>query len=398
MKMQAAVLRETGRARPFAESRALEVEEVDLERPGKGQVLVRVASAGLCHSDLSAITGTRPRTLPAVAGHEGAGVVAEIGEGVHDLSVGDKVVMVFVNSCGTCEYCAVGRPNLCQSSWAARAEGSLSDGSRKLAVGGEALHHWSGISSFAEYAVVSRSSLIRIDDDISLLDAAVLGCAVVTGVGSVLNAAKVRAGERVAITGLGGVGLSAVMGAVVAGASTIIAIDTVPEKLSLALELGATHAINGTAPDLVEQVQDITGGGVQHSFEMAGVPAAAASAYSLVRRGGQLVIASLPRPNAVLEIPLASQVSEEKRVLGAYMGSSVATRDIPRYAELFRQGRLPINRLRSEVLALDDINAGFDRLAEGKAVRDVIGFEPALAAEEASLARESGISPRYVHG
>jgi alcohol dehydrogenase len=381
MKMQAAVLRETGRTRPFAASRALEIEEVDLEGPGPGQVLVRVASAGLCHSDLSAISGNRPRALPAVAGHEGAGVVVETGEGVRDLTVGDKVVMVFVNSCGTCEFCAVGRPNLCQSSWTARAEGSLSDGSRKLAVGGEPLHHWSGISSFAEYAVVSRSSLIRIDADIPLLDAAVLGCAVITGVGSVLNTAQVRAGDSVAVTGLGGVGLSAVMGAAVAGASMIVAIDTVPAKLELALELGATHAINGREADAIDQVRDLTRGGVQHSFEMAGVPAATTSAYAMVRRGGQLVIASLPHPDAVLEIPLASHVGEEKRIVGAYMGSSVATRDIPRYAELYRQGRLPIDRLRSAVLPLNDINMGFDRLADGKAVRDVIGFTSALAEE-----------------
>jgi alcohol dehydrogenase len=382
MKIRAAVLRESGRGRPFAVSRALEVEEIDLEGPGAGQVLVRVASAGLCHSDLSAISGSRSRALPAVAGHEGAGVVAEVGEGVRDLSVGDKVVMVFVNSCGLCEFCTVGRSNLCQSSWAARAEGSLSDGSRKLSVGGTPLHHWSGISSFAEYAVVSRSSLIRIDNDIPLLDAAVLGCAVITGVGSVLNTAKVRAGDSVAVTGLGGVGLSAVMGARVAGASTIIAIDTVPKKLALALELGATHAVNGRDPDSADQVRDITDGGVQHSFEMAGVPVAAASAYSMVRRGGQLVVASLPGPSVALAIPLASHVGEEKRIVGAYMGSSVATRDIPRYAELYRQGRLPINRLRSAVLPLDDINIGFDRLADGKAVRDVIGFERVLAGDE----------------
>jgi alcohol dehydrogenase len=374
MKMQAAVLRETGRARPFAASRPLEIEEVDIQGPAAGQVLVQVASAGLCHSDLSAIAGSRPRALPAVAGHEGAGVVVEVGQGVFDLTVGDQVVMVFVNACGLCEYCAVGRPNLCQSSWASRAEGALSDGSRRLTAGGRPLHHWSGISSFAEYAVVARSSLVRIQPDVPLLDAAVLGCAVITGVGSVLNTAQVRAGDSVAVTGLGGVGLSAIMGARVAGASTIIAVDMVPEKRALALELGATHAIDGRDADVASQVRDITGGGVQHSFEMAGVPAATASAYAMVRRGGQLVVASLPHPGAVLEIPLASHVGEEKRVVGGYMGSAVATRDIARYAELYRQGRLPIDRLRSAVLPLDEINTGFDRLADGRAVRDIVGF------------------------
>jgi alcohol dehydrogenase len=382
VKMQAAVLRECGRPRPYTASRPLAIEEIDIEGPGTGQVLVQVASAGLCHSDLSAISGSRPRALPAVAGHEGAGIVAELGEGVTDLNPGDKVVMVFVNACGVCEFCSIGRPNLCQSSWSSRAEGLLAGGARKLAAAGQPLNHWSGISSFAEYAVVARSSLIRIDPAIPLLDAAVLGCAVVTGVGSVLNTAQVRAGESVAVTGLGGVGLSAVMGARVAGAGTIIAIDTVPTKLRLAQELGATHVIDASDLEAVSKVRDITGGGVQHSFEMAGVPAAAASAYAMVRRGGQLVVASLPRPSAVLEIPLASHVGDEKRVVGGYMGSAVPSRDIPRYAELYRQGRLPIDRLRSAVLHLEDINSGFDRLADGRAVRDVVGFHNVLNAEK----------------
>lgn len=374
MKMKAAVLREAGLERPYATSHPLSVEEVDLEGPGAGQVLVQMVSAGLCHSDLSAIAGLRPRALPSVAGHEGAGVVVEIGPGIDDLAVGDHVVMLFVSSCGHCEYCRVGRPNLCRSSWESRGAGTLPDGTRRLSADGRPLNHWSGISSFAEYAVVARASVVRIDAAVPLLDAAVFGCAVVTGVGSVLNTAAVRPGERVAVTGLGGVGLSAVMGAALAGASTVIAIDTVAEKLQLALELGATHAIDARAADARQQVLDLTDGGVDYSFEMAGVKASLEGAYGLVRRGGALVVCSLPAPGVTLDIPMSAHVSDEKQLLGSYMGSAVPARDIPRYVDLYRQGRLPVHRLRSAVLEIDEVNAGFDRLADGRSVRDVVGF------------------------
>lgn len=374
MKMTAAVLDRTGASRPYAESAPLRIEEIDLEGPGPGQVLVEMASAGLCHSDLSAIEGVRRRALPSVIGHEGAGVVVEVGAGVDDVREGDHVVMVFVSSCGRCEHCVTGHPNLCTSSWGARAAGTLSDGSRHLARGGEPLNHWSGISSFADFAVVARSSVIVIDPAVPLLDAAVFGCAVVTGVGSVLNTARVRPGDGVAVVGLGGVGLSAVMGAALAGAGVIVAVDAVEEKLGLARELGATHALNAREPDLVDTIVELTGGGVHHAFEMAGVPAAARTAYASLRRGGTYIAASLPKADQVLEIPLAALASDEKRVVGSYMGSSVPTRDIPRYVELFQQGRLPVDRLRSAVLELHDCNAGFDRLAEGRAVREIVGF------------------------
>jgi alcohol dehydrogenase len=375
MTIAAAVVRETGRPHPFTESHALEVEQLTLEGPGPGQLRVRMASAGLCHSDLNALGGTRAKPVPAVAGHEGAGVVVEVGPGVDDIRVGDHVVMVFVSACGRCQDCAAGRPALCQSSWAARADGTLSDGSRKFVdAEGRRLAHWSGISAFAEEVVVARPSVVRIDDDVPLIDAAVFGCAVLTGVGAVVNTARARPGDQVCVTGLGGVGLSAVMGAVLAGASRVVVVDPVPEKRELALALGATDALDARDPEVVGRVLEVTRGGVDHSFEMAGVLAAVHTAYAVARRGGAVVVASLPSPDTTLSIPLAAFVSDGRRLLGSYMGSAIPSRDIPRYVDLYRRGRLPVDRLRSRTLPLADINHGFDRLAEGRAVRDVIDF------------------------
>jgi alcohol dehydrogenase len=375
--MRAAVLRETGLPRPFAHSHPLAIEEVQLTGPGVGQVLVRMASAGLCHSDLSFINGTRSKPLPAVAGHEGAGVVVEVGPEVDNLQVDDHVVMVFVSSCGRCRACLSGRPALCSESWANRSTGALSDGTRHLSVGGESLNHTSGISAFAEYAVVSRNSVIRIDPAVPLLDAAVFGCAVITGVGSVLNTAAVREGDDVAVVGLGGIGLSAVMGARVAGAGRIAVVDPAPAKRELALELGATLAVDPMDEDAVARVREHTDGGVDHAFEMAGAPVSATSAYTMLRRGGSLVITALPNPTVTLDLPIAALVSDGHSVLGSYMGGSIPTRDIPHYVDLYLAGKLPVDRLRSRTIRLDEINKGFDRLAAGEAVREVIDLEAA---------------------
>jgi alcohol dehydrogenase len=371
--VRAAVLRSVGHARPFDVSRPLSIEDVQLTPPGPGQLQVRMASAGLCHSDLSVITGARAKPVPAVAGHEGAGVVTAVGSGVHDIGVGDHVVLVFVSACGSCTACLDARPALCERSWSARSAGRLSDGTSHLLQDGEPLHHWSGLSAFAEEAVVARASVVRIDPEVALLDAAVFGCAVVTGVGAVLNTAGVRPGDTVAVSGLGGVGVSAVMGAVLAGAREIIAIDPSEEKRDLASGLGATRTMEPTG-DVVEQVTSVTGGGVDFCFEMSGAAPALPVAYRMVRRGGALVIASLPAPSVELALPVAAMVSDEKRVLGSYMGSAVPSRDIPRLVGLHQRGLLPVDRLRSRVLRLDDVNEGFERLAAGRAVRDVIDF------------------------
>jgi alcohol dehydrogenase len=379
MRMQAAVFREMGLEPPYARSRPMDVGEVELEGPGPGEVLVRVAAAGLCHSDLSAIEGKRPRALPAVAGHEACGIVEEVGVGVTRVQPGDHVVMVFVAHCGVCSYCVSGRPYLCEVSWDARRDGTLVGGARRLSQGGKPLNHYSGISCFAEYAVTAETSIVRIDPAMPLLDAATLGCAVITGVGSVLWTAQVRTGANVAVSGLGGVGLSAVMGAHLAGAATIVAVDVQPAKLELARELGATHVVDASTADAIEAVKDITGGGVDFAFEMSGVPQSAQSCYEMTARGGAVVMAGIPAPDVTFPIPTAAHVANGRSVIGSYMGSSVPQRDIPALVTLSLAGRLPVERLRSATLALEDINEGFDRLRTGASVRDVVAFAPALA-------------------
>jgi alcohol dehydrogenase len=371
MKMRAAVLRRAGTPAPFAQSRPFELTEVELAGPGPGEVLVRIAAAGICHSDLSAVTGDRPRKLPAVAGHEAAGVVEEVGAGVDALTPGDHVVLVFVASCGRCAVCLAGRPNLCESSWQARANGTLQTGSRHLSAAGEPLNHWSGISAFAEYAVVVPQSVVRIGSDIPLDVAAIFGCAVVTGVGSVLNTVHVRPGASVVVVGLGGVGLSALLGAIAAGAARVAAVDISSEKLELAKTLGATHAFDAAPADCADRIRDEFGA-AEYVFEMAGAARAAQLAYTVTARGGTLVTAGLPSPSQQLQVPLADLVASEKTVKGSYMGSASPRRDIPRYLDLYRADRLPVDRLRSATLSLGEINEGFDRLAGGRAVRDVV--------------------------
>ena len=262
MRMTAAVLYEQGLPRPYVVSRPLKIESIDLDGPGDGEILVRVAAAGLCHSDLSTIDNSRPRALPAVLGHEGAGIVADVGGGVRDLAIGDHVVFVFAASCGNCRNCARGRPNICRRWPEMRSRGELPTGGRRLSRDGRFVAHYSGISCFAEYAVVGRSSLVRIDPSVPLVDAAMFGCAVQTGVGAAVNTAGLRPGDVVAIVGLGGVGLSCLLGARVAGAQRIIAVDLSEEKLGLARQLGATDTFNASDPDCIKEIREATGGGV----------------------------------------------------------------------------------------------------------------------------------------
>ncbi len=374
MKMTAAVLYEQGLPRPYAVSLPLRIEEIDLEGPGEGEVLVKVEGAGLCHSDLSTIDNSRPRALPAVLGHEGAGIVAEVGSGIPDLKVGDHVVFVFAASCGTCRNCARGRPNICRTWPAMRARGELLTGGRRLSREGKFIAHYSGISCFAEYAVVARSSLVKIDASVSLVDAAMFGCAVQTGVGAAVNTAGVRPGDVVAVVGLGGVGLSCLLGARVAGAQRIVAVDLSDDKLGLARQLGATDTFNAGDPGCVKEIREATGGGVDYAFEMAGSIKALTLAADILDRGGAVVSAGLSPAAATYTLNHSSLVGDEKSIRGSYMGSCVPERDVPIFIELYRQGRLPIDRLKSGTLPLADINAGFDRLADVAAVRQIVTF------------------------
>lgn len=375
MKVRGAVLRATGLAAPYADTKPLSIEQLELQPPGKGELCIRVLAAGLCHSDLSVINGSRPRPLPMVLGHEAAGEVVEIGPDVEGFKVGDRVVFSFVPMCGHCEPCAVGRPVLCEPGAGANAMGELLGGGRRWSDAAQSpLNHHLGVSGFAEYTTVSARSAVRIDADLPAKIAALFGCAVMTGVGSVLNTAKVTAGESVAVFGLGGVGLSALLGAQAASAWPLIAIDVLDDRLELAAELGASHCINASRDNVVEAIREISRGGVQHAIESVGDETVLTQAYAATRRGGTTVTVGLPAPERIFSVPAVSLVAEERTVRGSYMGSAVPMRDIPRYIALYRAGKLAVDRLLTHTLTLDDINAGFDRLARGEAIRQIIEF------------------------
>lgn len=372
MKARAAVLHVVGAPAPYEKSRPLRVEEIEIDPPGPGEALVRVHAAGLCHSDLSVINGDRPRPVPMALGHEAAGEVVECGPLVHDLAPGDHVVMVFVPSCGHCVPCSEGRPALCEPGAASNTAGTLLGGARRLSMGGRPVNHHMGVSAFANYAVVSRRSLVKIDPSLPFDEAALFGCAVLTGVGAVVNTAKMTPGMTAAVVGLGGVGMNSVLAAVLSGARVVIAIDLFDDKLELARSLGATHAVNARAPDAVEQVRAASGGGVDFAFEMAGSVQAMELAYRVTRRGGTTVTAGLPHPDHRWPLQHVNLTAEERTVKGSYVGSCVPLRDIPRYIALYREGKLPVDRLMSDRLKLEDINVGFDRLASGRVVRQVV--------------------------
>jgi alcohol dehydrogenase len=381
MKIRAAVLRAMGLPEPYAQSQPVTIEEVELAPPGRGEVLLRVHAAGLCHSDLSAINGDRPWPMPIVIGHEAAAEVVELGEGVTDLAVGDHVVLIFRPSCGTCASCSVGRPALCAPGGESNAAGTLLGGYRRLSAVGHAgvdgkvggpLNHHLGCAAFAEYATVSRRSVVRIDPTLAWDEAALFGCAVITGAGAVFNTAAMQAGSRVAVVGLGGVGFSSLLAAVAGGAREVVAVDRLPAKLELARSLGATQCVSASEPDAVERIRELTGGGVDYAFEMAGNVGALDLAYRITARGGTTVTAGLPNPAARWPIQAVSLIAEERTLKGSYVGSSVPSRDVPRFIAMYRQGRLPVDRLLSERISLADINPALDRLARGESIRQVI--------------------------
>ncbi|MBE95723.1 zinc-dependent alcohol dehydrogenase family protein [Marinobacter sp.] len=376
MKIRAAVLETIGAPQPFDKTRPLTIEELELDPPGDHEVLVQIRAAGLCHSDLSVIDGNRPRPVPMALGHEAAGVVKAVGAGVTDLSPGDHVVTVFVPSCGHCSPCAEGRPALCEPAAIANNAGTLVGGEHRLhRADGTPVNHHLGVSAFADHAVVSRHSLVRIDPDLPFHHAALFGCAVLTGVGAAINSADIKAGQTVAVIGLGGVGLNSVLGALVAGAGQVIAIDLDEDKLAMAKSLGASAGINAADEDCVSQVKALTNGGVDCAIEMAGSEKALELAYQVTRRGGTTVTGGLAHPDRKVSIQQVSLVAEERTLKGSYVGSCVPVRDVARYVSLFRQGRLPVDKLLSDTLTLDEINEGFERLANGKAIRQVILFD-----------------------
>jgi len=375
MKTKAAVLYEMERPAPYAESRPLKIEELDLEGPGPDEVLVEIGGAGLCHSDLSVINGSRPRVMPMALGHEAAGTIRETGANVEGLRVGDRVVFSFVPVCGHCRPCQSGRAALCEPGFDANVAGALLNGARRFRnASGRMINHHQSVSGFSQFTVTMPESLVRIDPDVSLETAALFGCAIMTGVGAVVNTAKVRPGASVVVFGMGGVGLSAVMGARAAGAGSIIAIDRLPHKLELARDCGATHTINASKDAAVDAVRELTHGGADYAFEVVGNAKVLAEAYAATTRGGETISVGLPHPREELQIQAVSLTAEERILKGSYMGSCVPSRDIPRFIQMYQSGLLPVDKLKSGSLPLDDINEGFDKLDRGEVVRQVVAF------------------------
>lgn len=375
MKIRAALLRQMGVPAPYAQSQPIKITEIELDPPGFGEVLVKIKVAGLCHSDLSVINGDRPRGLPLVLGHESSGEVVEVGSGVNDLRVGDHVVTVFVPSCGSCFPCMEGRPALCEPGALANSHGELLSGAHRLHLGNEQLNHHLGVSCFAEYMVVSQRSCVKITADVTHREAALFGCAVLTGAGAVINRAGIKVGNTAAIIGLGGVGLSALIAAVAGGAERIVAVDLSDDKLALAKQLGATHLVNPKQIKTDADLFEASAGKVDYGFDTAGGVAAFETAYKLTRRGGSTITSGLPNPKASFALPLSQLVGEEREILGSYLGSGVPAVDITHYINLYKRGRLPVDRLLGKTFTLDQINAGFDHLASGSGLRDSIVFD-----------------------
>jgi len=372
MKMKAAILRTTSAQRPFSVSKPLSIEEVELDPPKRGEVLIKVKAVGLCHSDLVAITGERAKPMPIVIGHEAAGIVEEIGQDVQGFAVGDHVVPSYVASCGRCEMCSVGRPALCEPATIANANAVLKDGTTRLRQGSTRIHHHSGVAGFAEYSVIPEEALVKIDKSVPFEHAALFGCGVVTGVGSVINTAQAKPGQFIAVVGLGGVGLSAVLAALAIGSGKVLALDLSEEKLAFARELGVHHALNAGDADVQAQIAALTGGGVHIAIETAGSNRALQIADGITRRGGTTVTAGMPGPEAEITLSHLKIAAEERSIKGSYMGSCVAKRDIPRYLNMFQNGSLPVDKLMSRLIGFDDLNAAMDRLADAKTVREVL--------------------------
>lgn len=367
-EIRGAVLEHIGLSRPYAESRPIRIGDIELAAPQRDELLVRIEAAGVCHSDLSVVDGNRVRPTPMLLGHEAAGIVEQIGDNVADLTVGQRVVMAFLPRCGHCRACATEGLTPCEPGSAANAAGTLLGGGIRLSRGGEPVYHHLGVSGFATHAVVNRASLVPVPYDIPPPVAALLGCAVLTGGGAVLNVGKPQPGQTVIVVGLGGVGMAAMLTALVYDDVRVVAVDQLPQKLASARALGA-HA--------TYTPQEATEGGVKGAVvvEAVGHPAALQTAIELTAPGGRTITVGLPPPDARITLSPLGLVAEGRSLIGSYLGSAVPSRDIPRFVEMWRSGRLPVESLVSSTIGLDDINAAMDRLADGTAVRQLIMFD-----------------------
>lgn len=367
MKIHGAVLEYTGRQDSFEAASPITVAELELAPPTATELLIRIDAAGVCHSDLSVVNGSRPRPVPMLLGHEASGTVIEVGDDVDDVAVGDRVVTTFLPRCGRCTACLTEGRLPCTVGSASNAEGVMADGGTRLRRNGTPIAHHLGVSAFATHAVVDRRSVVPVDRDVPPDLAAVLGCAVLTGGGAVLNVRPPEAGETIAVVGLGGVGVAALMVARAQPGCRVVGIDMLPDKLALARDLGADDVLT---PDQARD-QGLT---VDIVIEAAGHPRAFETAVAIAAMGATVVTVGLPDPEARASISPLEITSKALSIVGSYLGSAVPSRDIPRYVELWRTGRLPLERLISSRIALHEINTAMDRLASGNEIRQIITF------------------------
>ena len=362
--MKAAVCYESGKP--------LVVEEIEIDPPKKGEVKIRLVATAICHSDIHLIQGAWGEVAPVVAGHEAAGVVEEVGEGVATVKHGDRVVMSLLRSCGRCFYCATGSPHLCEGSFALNTESRLRNKS------GEPIRQGLATAAFAEYAVVDQSQVVKVPDEMPLDRAALLACGVITGYGAVVNTAKVRPGSSVVVIGAGGVGLNAIQGAAISGAYPILAVDLLENKLAAAKAFGATHTANASEPEtVVKTIKDLTSGrGANYVFATVGSSKAIAQGLDLLRKRGTLIIVGIPEVTATIPLPVAYHVMAERSVIGSLMGSTRLSVDIPRLVQLYQSGRLKLDELITARYSLEQINNAIASTERGEALRNVIVISP----------------------
>jgi len=351
-------------------------DDVEAEAPHAGEMRVRVAACGVCRSDLSVQDGTAPMPMPIVLGHEASAIVEEVGEGVDGFAPGDHVVVSWVPQCGTCFFCLRGQPHLCQAGDAVLFTGGLLDGSPRLRVDGAPLFQMCGTGTYAEETVIPAWSAVKIPDDVPLDVAALLGCAVLTGVGAALNTASIRPGDAVAVVGCGGVGLNIIQGARIAGAETIVAVDVNPTKLATAEAFGATHTVDATSADPANAMRDLTGQrGADVAFEALGLGRTIEQTVEMTRRGGQAVLVGIPRLDVMLTLPaMLGFVLQERTIKGCWYGSSDIRRDVPHLIELYREGQLKLDELVSRRIDLSEVNVALETMKAGDGTRSVIVY------------------------
>jgi S-(hydroxymethyl)glutathione dehydrogenase/alcohol dehydrogenase len=350
---------------------ALAVESLNLRSPGPDEVVVKLAASGVCHSDLSVQQAKLPFPPPVVLGHEGAGIVEEVGKDVRHLKPGDHVVLSWVENCGRCHYCIAGHAHLCDAMMASM----MSGGELVFEKNGTQIARMAGVASFSERTVVRGNAAIKIPDDVPLDRACLVGCGVMTGVGAVVNTAKVKPGDTVAVYGCGGVGLNVIQGAALSGASRIIAVDLAPAKLELARTFGATDLVNGKDGNAPDQIRDLTDGlGVDFAFEVIGLPSVITEAYMSLKRGGKAIVVGVPGIGQMVEIPGQMISLEEKSVIGSLYGSANMKRDMPRLIELYQRKKLKLDELVSKRIKLEAVNEAFADMEKGAVARSVIVF------------------------